>query len=75
MPIREKNIVIIGGSIAGCAMAILLRRLVANVVLLERSSGQFNDRGAGITLPTPFIDQCVVLDLFDKNISRLVVNS
>ena len=73
--IFEKNIVIVGGSIAGCAMAILLRRLGANVIVLERSAGQFNDQGAGITLPTPFIDQCVALDLFDKNIPRLVVNS
>lgn len=68
-----KNIIVAGGSIAGCAVSIFLRRLGANVIILERSSGRLADRGAGITLPMSVVDQCVALDLFDQNIPRLSI--
>lgn len=72
---REKNIVIVGGSIAGCAMAVLLHRLGAKVTVLERSLGQISQQGAGIMLPIAVIDQCIALDLFDQDTPRFVMHS
>jgi 2-polyprenyl-6-methoxyphenol hydroxylase-like FAD-dependent oxidoreductase len=69
-----KKIIVIGGSIAGCTSAILLRRLGANVIILERSAGLIA-KGSGITLPEIVVNQCIALDLFDSNISRLNISS
>lgn len=68
-----KKIIVIGGSIAGCTSAILLRRLGANVIILERSAGLIG-QGSGITLPEIVVKQCIALDLFDSNISRLNIS-
>lgn len=68
-----KKVLICGGSIAGCAVAILLRRLGADIVILEKSTS-FEGRGAGIVLPEVFIEQCIRLDLFDADIPRLKVS-
>lgn len=65
---------VIGGSIAGCSAAILLKRLGAEVVILERSEISLQERGAGIVLPETFVKQCIDLDLFDSSIPRLFVN-
>lgn len=45
------NVAIIGGSIAGCAAAIALRRVGCEVTVYERSRGTLEDRGAGIGMP------------------------
>ncbi len=71
---RGKNVVVVGGSIAGCALAILLQRLGANVSILEQSSGRIG-QGSGITLPEAVINQCIENDLFDADIPRLLVTS
>lgn len=65
---------IVGGSVAGCAVAILLTRAGADVTILERSSGPLIARGAGIILSDPIVQQCIELDLFDTDIPRLPTN-
>lgn len=44
---------VVGGSIAGCAMAIAGARAGANVTVHERSDGALQDRGFGIVIPPP----------------------
>src|SRR5689334_23307941 len=51
MQIEGSRVGIIGGSIAGCAAAIALRRVGAEPVVLERSRGELRDRGVGILIP------------------------
>lgn len=46
-----KRIGIIGGSIAGCAAAIVLRRAGCDVTVFERSAGALRDRGHGVSFP------------------------
>jgi 2-polyprenyl-6-methoxyphenol hydroxylase-like FAD-dependent oxidoreductase len=50
---------IVGGSIAGCAAAIALRRLGCDVTVFERSSGALRDRGSGIAIPNPLRDEMI----------------
>lgn len=45
------NVGIVGGSLAGCAAAIALRRAGCEVSVYERSRGALEDRGAGIGMP------------------------
>ncbi|WP_419420545.1 hypothetical protein ACNVED_04380 [Legionella sp. D16C41] len=66
----KKDIVIVGGSVAGCALGALLQRLDVDFVILERSTN-FKNQGAGISLSESLIDQCIALDLFDEDISRI----
>ncbi|MFC9242667.1 FAD-dependent monooxygenase [Streptomyces sp. NPDC057136] len=42
---------VVGGSIAGCAMAIAGSRAGADVTVYERSNGELQDRGLGIVIP------------------------
>ena len=72
MTMRVKKTVIVGGSIAGCTIAILLQRLGFDVTVLERSSGLIN-HGSGIILPTFVVEECIALDLFDESIPRLPI--
>ncbi|WP_326768510.1 FAD-dependent monooxygenase [Streptomyces sp. NBC_01591] len=44
---------VVGGSIAGCAMAIAGARAGADVTVHERSDGELQDRGFGIVIPPP----------------------
>lgn len=67
------KIIIGGGSIAGCSAAILLKRLGAEVIVLERSLRPHEGRGAGIVLPDAFIKTCIDLNLLDVDIPRLRV--
>lgn len=69
-----KRVVIVGGSIAGCTSAILLRRLGADVTILERSAGRIGS-GSGISLPKSIVDRCIEHDLFDPNIPSLPLNA
>lgn len=66
------KIAIIGGSIAGCAAAILLKRLGAEIKVFERSPRPLTGRGAGIGLPENLIQQCIALDLFDADLPRIL---
>ncbi|MDK0522975.1 FAD-dependent monooxygenase [Streptomyces sp. ML-6] len=44
---------VVGGSIAGCAMAIAAGRAGAEVTVHERSDGALQERGFGIVMPPP----------------------
>ncbi|MFD0342918.1 FAD-dependent monooxygenase [Streptomyces sp. NPDC127117] len=44
---------VVGGSIAGCAMAVAGARAGADVTVHERSDGELQDRGFGIVIPPP----------------------
>lgn len=48
---------VVGGSIAGCAMAVAAGRLGCDVTVFEASSGELKDRGAGIFIPLPVREQ------------------
>ena len=61
MNIKQAKIAIIGGSIAGCAMAITLRRMGCAVDVYERSPTTLAARGAGIILPEQL--QRLLLDM------------
>lgn len=47
------RVAVIGGSIAGCAAAMAAHRAGCDVTVYERSGGELQDRGFGVTLPTP----------------------
>src|SRR3990167_1689110 len=69
----DKKIIIVGGSIAGCAMGVLLKKLGFDVTILEKSGGELV-QGTGIFLPEIIIKQCIDLDLFDEDIPRLKIS-
>ncbi|MEU3653815.1 FAD-dependent monooxygenase [Streptomyces sp. NPDC032161] len=52
---------VVGGSIAGCAMAIAAARAGADVTVHERSGGALQDRGFGIVVP-PSLHRELVTD-------------
>ncbi len=66
--IRDLDIAIIGGSIAGCTAAIELARLGARVTLFERSGEELKDRGAGLGVPTAVFDTFIARDLVDAGL-------
>lgn len=53
MAVTGLRIGVVGGSIAGCAMAIAGARAGADVTVHERSEGELQDRGFGIVIPPP----------------------
>ncbi|HSH76502.1 MAG TPA: FAD-dependent monooxygenase [Longimicrobiales bacterium] len=57
MSIAGSRVAIVGGSIAGCAAAIALGKAGCEVAVFERSSGELEDRGAGIAIPVSLRDQ------------------
>ncbi len=59
MRVQGSRVGIVGGSIAGCAAAIALRRLGCDVTVFERSSGALRDRGSGIAIPNPLRDEMI----------------
>ncbi|MGW4234616.1 FAD-dependent monooxygenase [Streptomyces sp. NPDC004980] len=56
---------VVGGSIAGCAMAIAGTRAGADVTVYERSDGALQDRGLGIVIPPALHEQLVALGYLD----------
>ena len=58
-PVKGSRVGIVGGSIAGCALAIALSRLGCAVTVLERSSTGLRDRGSGIAIPKPLRDELI----------------
>ena len=58
---------IIGGSIAGCTAAVELIRAGCEVSVLERSTGNLEDRGAGIGLAQSLIETLRQRDLIDAD--------
>ncbi|WP_133127788.1 FAD-dependent oxidoreductase [Legionella nagasakiensis] len=75
MSMKKKDIAIIGGSIAGCATAISLRKLGHSVTLFERSEISLHDRGAGIGIPPDLLQTCIEQDYFDADIPYYALNS
>lgn len=59
---------IVGGSIAGCTVAIELVRLGCSVTLFERTGDELKDRGAGIGVPPSVIETFITRDLVDADI-------
>ena len=57
--VQGSRVGIVGGSIAGCALAIALDRLDCDVTILERSSSGLQDRGSGIAVPPPLRDELI----------------
>jgi 2-polyprenyl-6-methoxyphenol hydroxylase-like FAD-dependent oxidoreductase len=73
---------IVGGSIAGCAAAALLRRANHDVTVLERSESELVSRGAGILSWTAAWQHMAAHGLFDESLpagradhSRLVTRA
>ena len=58
---------IIGGSIAGCAAAIMLQRMQHQVIVFEQSSGELKDRGAGICIDKELHQQLIAQDYVDAD--------
>lgn len=62
------RICVVGGSIAGCAAGATLLRAGFDVRVFERSEQAFDERGAGIRLPSPLVERLTNLDLLDEDI-------
>jgi len=63
------NVGIVGGSLAGCAAAIALRRAGCEVSVYERSRGALEDRGAGIGIPFALLRTLVERDYVDEDMA------
>ena len=59
---RGLRIGIIGGSIAGCAMAIELARIGCEVTVLERAGEELKDRGVGIGTTPSILEKLIERD-------------
>ena len=58
---------IVGGSIAGCTVAIELLRAGCEVTLFERTGDELKDRGAGIGIPAAILETLIARDLVDAD--------
>ncbi|MFJ8751801.1 FAD-dependent monooxygenase [Streptomyces sp. NPDC102441] len=56
---------VVGGSIAGCAMAVAGLRAGADVTVYERSAGALQDRGLGIVIPPALHERLVATGYLD----------
>jgi 2-polyprenyl-6-methoxyphenol hydroxylase-like FAD-dependent oxidoreductase len=65
MAVAGIRVAIAGGSIAGCAAALALRRAGCEVTVYERSPGELKDRGAGVGIPIPLWDELVSAGYLD----------
>ena len=66
---RGLRVGVIGGSIAGCAVAVELERAGCDVTVFERSSGSLKDRGAGIGIPFALLKLLQGRDLVDPEMA------
>jgi 2-polyprenyl-6-methoxyphenol hydroxylase-like FAD-dependent oxidoreductase len=57
MSVAGSRVGVVGGSIAGCAVAVAARRLGCDVTVFEGSSGALEDRGVGIFTPIAVREQ------------------
>ncbi|MEW6582182.1 MAG: FAD-dependent oxidoreductase [Actinomycetota bacterium] len=65
---------IVGGSIAGCSLAVELTRAGHEVVVYERELGELVGRGAGIATPTPTMQSMLERDLVDHDLPRFALS-
>lgn len=68
-----QKIAIIGGSIAGNAMGLVLSRLGFDVTIYERSSAQLDDRGVGICIPKDLRNMLVQCNMFDSDTNYIEI--
>ncbi|MFI6961552.1 FAD-dependent monooxygenase [Streptomyces sp. NPDC050255] len=66
---------VVGGSVAGCAMAIAGTRAGAEVTVYERSDGALEDRGFGIVVPPPLHAELVASGYLDAGMPTAPVPS
>jgi 2-polyprenyl-6-methoxyphenol hydroxylase-like FAD-dependent oxidoreductase len=66
MGIEGSRVGVVGGSIAGCAAAVALRRVGCEVTVYERSRGELKDRGFGIAIPVPLREQLISAAYLDS---------
>lgn len=66
---------VVGGSVAGCAMAIAGTRAGAEVTVYERSDGALEDRGFGIVVPPPLHAELVAAGYLDAGMPTTPVPS
>ncbi|MGK5555504.1 FAD-dependent monooxygenase [Actinomadura kijaniata] len=75
MSLTDTRVAVVGGSIAGCAMAVALRNAGCEPVVFERSRGALLDRGAGITMPVPVRDVLVAAGYLDADLPTIPVTA
>lgn len=66
---------VVGGSIAGCAMAIAGARAGADVTVYERSDGELQDRGLGIVIPPALHEELVTAGYLDASMDTAPVGT
>ena len=67
------NIGVVGGAISACAIAILLHRAGAIVKIFERSKGNLEDRGVGLTMKISTLNEAIRRDLIDADMPYVPV--
>lgn len=68
---NKMDIGIVGGSIAGCSAAILLRQAGHNVCVFERSASRLVGRGSGISTSAPVFAAMSRKNIIDADIPHL----
>jgi 2-polyprenyl-6-methoxyphenol hydroxylase-like FAD-dependent oxidoreductase len=67
MAVVRGRVAVVGGSIAGCAAALALRRAGCEVLVYERTGGMLQDRGAGIAIPVGLFQELVSAGYLDSD--------
>ena len=71
---RGLRVGIVGGSVGGCAAALGLMRHGYDITLFERSQSHLEDRGAGIGMPIPLLDDLKMRGLVGDDFAYLPID-